>query len=305
MRTAIIDLGTNTFHLWIADKISNTITTVFKKQIAVKLGEGGINKGIIAPDAFERGILALLEFSADILLYEVENTLAIATSAIRSAENGEEFMQQALEQTGITIQPIDGNTEARLIFEGVKNSIDITGESYLVMDIGGGSVEFIIGSNNDILWKGSFEIGCARLVEKFHRNDPIAPDEVTALRSYLTEQLQPLFVAGHQHAINRLVGAAGSFESVADLVADLSGKDTFLPGENHCAIDLPDFQDIYHSLLTSTYREREKMRGLADYRVEMIVVAAILIDLVIQELGITRLYCSAFSLKEGVLFSLS
>ncbi len=133
---AVIDLGTNTFHLLLAKVVGkNEIREIYKKQNPVKLGEGGINNRTITPAAFKRGIEALLEFKEIIMSHGTDKVFAFATSAIRGADNGHEFVKEVFVQTGIKINVISGDEEAELIFNGVKHTVTLTNEKILVMDI--------------------------------------------------------------------------------------------------------------------------------------------------------------------------
>ena len=152
MRVAIIDLGTNTFHLLIAETRGDQPEILYKTNVPVKLGEGRINDNIITPAAFERGINCLKDFSLIIADYQVYKISATATSAVRSAENGNEFVNAVNERTGISIETISGDEEAELIYQGVKLSGAITNLS-LIMDIGGGSVELILCDTENLIWK--------------------------------------------------------------------------------------------------------------------------------------------------------
>ncbi|MBI3233624.1 MAG: phosphatase, partial [Bacteroidetes bacterium] len=156
---AVIDLGTNTFQLLIAEYNQGQIKLIEQFQQAVKLGEGSINQQYIQPNAFDRGIKALSKFREKMDELGVESHVAIATSAIRNASNGQQFIEEALQLSQIQITAIDGNKEAYYIYQGVKQSIKNIDDIFLIMDIGGGSVEFIIGDITTIYWKQSFDIG--------------------------------------------------------------------------------------------------------------------------------------------------
>jgi exopolyphosphatase/guanosine-5'-triphosphate,3'-diphosphate pyrophosphatase len=187
---AVMDLGTNTFHLLIVEGNSTHYTEIVHEQDPVKLGEGGINKGFIQPAAFERGIKSMLQYRRLIADNNVQQVRAIATSALRNAANGQDFIDQVKAQTGIAIEIIDGDAEAAYIYKGVKASGSLSEHNSLVVDIGGGSVEFIICDNKQVKWKQSFEIGAARLMDNFHRTDPIPPESITALNLYLQDSLK-------------------------------------------------------------------------------------------------------------------
>ncbi len=304
MRKAVIDLGTNTFHLLVAEVQDERIIAVLhREQIAVKLGEGGINQGLIAEAAFARGLQAIARFKSKLDELQITDCRCLATSAIRSASNGAEFMSEVRSRYGIDIEIISGDQEADYIQKGVEATLPLDFPAHLVMDIGGGSVEFILVDAGEILWKQSFDIGCARLLEMFHQHDPITDAEVNSLFDFLDEQLKPLHEAMKLHQVTCLVGSAGSFESLLELMDDQ--LDVRIP-ESYPGlyeIDPNDFFELSDLLTASTLRERLGMKGLADYRVEMMVVASLLIDYVMETFLLESMYCSMNSLKEGVLLS--
>jgi exopolyphosphatase/guanosine-5'-triphosphate,3'-diphosphate pyrophosphatase len=300
---AIIDLGTNTFHLLIAEVKQGAIREFYKLQVPVKIGRGGINNGQITPDSYQRGMVTVSEFKKYIDQFQVTDVTAFATSAIRTAKNGGDFVREVEERCGIKITTIDGDTEAKYIYTGVLNSFKFPAYPVLVMDIGGGSVEFIIGTGDEIHWKQSFEIGAARLLEQFHQSNPIAIDEKEELKAYLAEVLKPLDAAINQYQPTMLVGSAGSFETLVDIVI----KDlTVIPNslsKQAFEIRREDFDVFVELMKTSTTEQRRLLRGMTDFRVEMITVAALLMDFVVNTYAIKRIVCSNYSLKEGVLFS--
>ncbi len=218
-RVAVMDLGTNTFHLLIAEyHAENLFTEIRHEYVSVKLGEGGINEGTIKPDAYRRGVDTLIDFGRLIKEYNVQQVKAIATSAMRSASNGPQFMAEVEERAGIYIETISGDREAAYIYEGVRASGCMGSQNSLIVDIGGGSVEFILGDDNRILYKRSFEIGAARLMALFHKTDPISTQEINELQNYLDERLAPLFTELKNHTIQNLIGSSGAFETFAELV---------------------------------------------------------------------------------------
>lgn len=300
----MIDLGTNTFHLVVAEVQNGQIGEIIhREQIAVKLGEGGINQGQIAEAAYERGLKALGTFKSKLDELAINNCRCIATSAIRSAGNGEAFIADVKNLFDLRIEIISGDQEAEYIQKGVNATLPFDFPAHMVMDIGGGSVEFILVDSGEILWKQSFDVGCARLLEMFHRHDPISDAEVNSLFDFLDEQLKPLHEAMKQYPVTCLLGSAGSFESLLELMDDQ--LDIRIP-ESYPGLyelDPDDFFELSDILTASTLSERLAMKGLADYRVEMMVVASLLIDYVMETFLLESIYCSLNSLKEGVLLS--
>lgn len=300
-RVAVMDLGTNTFHLLIVEGQPNDLKELRHDHVAVKLGEGGINKGLIQPEAFERGLNTMKTFQQYIEYFDVKEVKAIATSAMRSAANGKDFMQQVKAETGITIETINGDNEASYIFYGVKAS-DILGEkNSLILDIGGGSIEFIIANESQIFWKQSYEIGAARLMDKFHQTDPIPEDSITALQQYLDEVLESFYTAAQKYHIENLVGSSGAFETFAELAERAKGNNFDLKTLKSYRFDKPDLLKLTDKLILSNHQQRADNPYIIPVRVDMIVVASIVTRHLMKKLKINNICMSAYSLKEGVL----
>jgi len=302
MRIAIIDLGTNTFNILIVETdASNVYKQIFQTKIAVKLGEGGINKGYIAPIPFQRGIDALVQYKLVLDDYSVEKVFAFATSAIRSASNGDEFVVIAKQKANIDIQVISGDKEAELIYYGVRSAVKMTNETSLIIDIGGGSTEFIIANKEQVFWKQSFLLGAARLLERFNPSDPITDKEIEDVKGYLKQELQPLFEAVKKYPITELIGSSGSFDSLAEMIAHRFYTPSILDNKTEYEFKMDDCSDIYDIIIKSTKAERTAMKGLVQMRVDMMVISSILVHFVVAEFEIEKMRLSTYSLKEGVL----
>ena len=304
-RIAVIDLGTNTFHLLITETGGSIIPgNICKETIAVKLGEGGINQGMINPDAFKRGIAAMERFHELIISHQVTQVKAMATAAIRSASNGTGFIAEIKNTTGIDIEIIDGEKEAGLIYLGVREATKMSKEPSLIMDIGGGSVEFILCNTSEIFWKKSYPIGAAKMMDLFHHSDPISKEDTWKITQHLDETLIELEDECRKHKPQTLIGSAGAFETFAELV-----KRKFNPRKQKSSLSSTDiklehFHEIASLLLRSTHEERSQMPGLIALRVDMIVVATIITQYVMRLPDMKALVLSAYSLKEGVLFEM-
>jgi exopolyphosphatase/guanosine-5'-triphosphate,3'-diphosphate pyrophosphatase len=299
-RVAVMDLGTNTFHLLIAEGSAADYKEIIHEHDSVKLGEGGINKGIIQPAAYERGITTMQKFRDDIEEHGIKHVRAIATSALRNASNGQQFIADVADKTGIEIELIDGEQEAEYIYKGVKLAGGLTDKTSLIMDIGGGSVEFILCNANSILWKQSFEIGAARLMDKFHRTDPIPTESINSLNFYLEEQLTSLIAVASKYPVEALIGSSGAFETFVELTALEKGNSFDLAIKNH-EFEFSDIINTTDKLITSSHNERKSMKGIIPIRVDMIVVASLMTRFIIERLSITKVCMSTHSLKEGVL----
>lgn len=302
MKIAVIDIGTNTFKLKISRvKDNGEVLTLAKEKIPVKLGEGGFLQGRIAEAPMERGVEALKSFKQKIERFQAETILAFATSAVRSSQNGEAFINRVRQETGIDIQVISGDEEAELIYYGVQSALDIGNEDALIMDIGGGSTEFIIANRDRIRWKHSFDLGASRLLQEINPSDPIRKEEVNRLKNLLREKLALLWAACEIYPVKTLIGSSGSFDSLAEMIwyRFETEENPLVKTEYH--FDLSHFEKIYKVLLASTLEKRYGMKGLAPMRVEMIVLASILIRFVFKKLHLSSMRLSTYSLKEGIL----
>ncbi|UKJ09336.1 exopolyphosphatase [Solitalea lacus] len=301
MKLAVIDMGTNTFHLLIAELKNGFMSEVYKENIPVKLGEGGINRRLITEAAFERGINAVKHFEEKVLENNIEALKIIGTSALRNAHNGAEFAAKVKEITNYDVEIIDGDKEAEFIYLGVKEAINLYHHKSLIMDIGGGSVEFIICDENQMFWKQSFEIGASRLIQKFKLSDPITSDEINELEAYFDQTLEQLFTAAKEISVDQIVGSAGSFETFADMIGHRFYTPELIDELTTYEFKKSEFDAIYEQLIHSTHKERLRTPGIITMRVDMIVVAAVLTNFIRKKLGLDRMHLSTYALKEGVL----
>ena len=302
-KAAIIDMGTNTFHLVLVEIYENRFETIYKEKVPVKIGQGGISNNFIHPDARKRAFHTLRHFKNLIDGENIENIFAFATSAVRNADNGEGFVDEIKEKFQIYVNVINGEEEAQMIYEGIRLSGSLNGETYLMMDIGGGSVEFIIGNQKASLWKQSFEIGGQRMLDLFHANDPIKTDEVEKLTAYLSEKLKPLANAVEVYQPTGLVGASGTFDTLTDIYFASLDQSKL---RNQQVFQLPkdEFEKIAVQLLTLDKEQRLKIPGMIPMRVDMIVVASCLIQYILKMIPVDTLICSNYALKEGAIAKL-
>jgi len=304
-RIAVLDLGTNTFHLLIVDSFSDhTKKKIFKSKIVVKLGEGGIHKSVIAKKSFARGIRALEHYAEIIKKHKVDEVHAFATSAIRSADNGQEFADTVYKQTGIRINIIEGTEEARLICLGVRQCIQMTSRPVLIMDIGGGSTEFIIADKKNIYVRHSFDIGAARLLELFKPSDPVTSDEVLQVQKFLEDQLAELDVSIKKFPVTKLIGSSGSFDTFAEMIGYRFHNRNVLKNVSCYNFELSEYCELHDYLILSTTAQRKKMKGLIKMRVDMIVLASICTRFVLHRYSLNEMALSKFALKEGALWEI-
>ncbi|GET32124.1 hypothetical protein PbJCM13498_09870 [Prolixibacter bellariivorans] len=298
-RKAIIDLGTNTCNLLIAESLADgEFVTLYEGKEVVKLGLGGIHKELLTSDAIERGLNALHKHALTINEHRVKDVKIFATSALRGAENRDTFLEAVWTKLGWEVEIIDGDREAELIFKGVNLSLSVDRETVLILDIGGGSNEFILSHGNNILWKQSFNIGIARVLEIFTPSDPLHPEEIAKMERWFEDELAMLWHACENHRPDILVGCSGAFDTFTDLYEEVEPESNYRTAS---LLPVGAFQKIHETLKVSTLDERQKMRGMDPMRVEMIVVASVFVNFVLRKLDISRMYQSHFSLKEGAM----
>lgn len=304
MRIAVIDLGTNTFNLLIADRNSNgSYTKVTSCRIPVKLGEGSINEGYISEVPFQRGIDALKTYAKMIKETDVDIVKALATSAIRSANNGSKFVERVKAETGIEVEVIVGLKEAELIYYGNRAAVKMNDNLSLIMDIGGGSTEFIIGNKNKIIWKESYLLGAARLLELINPSDPITATEIQGLFAHFDEQLVTLKEAVKQHKVYELIGSSGAFDSIVDMMAGEYGLSGISDSQTEYPINLNQYYPLADKVIKAPYSQRLKIKGLIEMRVDMITISCLFVNYILKEFDLKQLRVSTYSLKEGVIFS--
>ena len=305
MKIAILDFGTNTFNLLISDTSDpENIKYLHSSKQPVKLGEGGINKGVITDEAMARGMKALEEHYKIIKEFKAEKIYGYATSAVREAKNGKSFLKLVREKYDLYVNIIPGDREAELIYKGVRQSCKLGQEKALILDIGGGSNEFIICDNQKIYWKESYKLGMARMLEQFHPEDPVKEETVKKIEKFFHHELASLFDAVRKYKPNTLVGASGSFETFYALLSrklpakypEINSIDKEIYGE--------DFTGLHEVLLKSTLKERKVMEGMEPVRVEMIVLASIFVNFTIRECKINKILFSDYALKEGIIAEL-
>ncbi len=298
---AVMDLGTNTFHLLIARGDAANPEELYHTTVPVRLGEGGINNGIIQPAAYKRGVDTMVQFHEQIREFKAERVSAIATSALRSAANGKDFIDEVKSKTGIEIETVDGDREAKYIYEGVKAGNCLSKQNSLILDIGGGSVEFILGNDEKIIRKQSFEIGAARMLDKFHKIDPIPNTSIQEMNNYLEQTLPSFFDGIKNIEITNIIGSSGAFETFAEVIELQKGNEFELKKNRKYKFDPQEFINITDWLIASSHQDRETTKGIIPIRVDMIVSASLITRFVMKKLAISDVVMSTYSLKEGVL----
>ena len=302
MRLAVIDLGTNTFNLLIVDfNEQGTFAPVFNTKKAVKIGEGAMIKNLLQPEPMARGMAALAEYQNIISQHKADKTVAFATSGIRSTENGGQFVANVKSELGLDINIIDGDEEAQLIYEGVDLAVKFEKEPMVVMDIGGGSTEFIIADENGVLWKKSYLLGISRVLQMLEPNDPVSSTEIENLNSLFERELTELIANCQKFGVKTIVGSSGSFDSFMEMIWAEKRISRLASSVVSEEFDLNELRELHERLITYDYETRKAIPGLVEMRVDTIHLASYLVQWVMQKCSLERLLLSSYALKEGVL----
>ena len=279
----IIDLGSNTFHLLIAKVTSpQEFEEVYKEAFFVKLASEGIEK--IGDKPFQKGIEIMVHFAEKCKDFQVSEIKAMGTATLRRAENASYFIQQVYEKTGIEVAVISGDEEALLIAGGVHLAIPFIKEKVLIMDIGGGSVEFIISEGETIYCSESFPLGISILYNYFQ------------LTRFLDESLVDLMAILRVHNVNHLVGASGTFDVLEDFLSDVSIKN-----KHATTVSVAHVFPVLDEIIKKSLAQRLEYKEIPETRAEMIVAAMVLIKFILTEGKFSSLTYSSFAMKEGIL----
>ncbi|MEV0491643.1 Ppx/GppA phosphatase family protein [Streptomyces atratus] len=309
-RVAAIDCGTNSIRLLIADADPATgeLTELDRRMEIVRLGQDVDRTGRLAPEALERTFAACRRYAAVIKERGAEKIRFVATSASRDAENRDEFVRGVLEILGVEPEVISGDQEAEFSFDGATKELegsDHLPKPYLVVDIGGGSTEFVVGDDR-VLAARSVDIGCVRMTERHLVRDGVVTDpptlgQITAIRADidaaldLAEETVPLNEAA------TLVGLAGTVTTVAAIALGLEEYDS--EAIHHSRISFEQVQEITGRLVTSTHAERAAIPAMHPGRVDVIPAGALVLLGVMKRTGAREIVVSEHDILDGIAWS--
>jgi exopolyphosphatase/guanosine-5'-triphosphate,3'-diphosphate pyrophosphatase len=300
-RLAIFDLGTNTFNLLVRDAEGSLLRS---EKLPVKLGAGGLRSDEISPDAEARAIAAMHQHKAWAQEAGASRGYAFATSAMRSTRNGAEVAARIERETGIPVNIIDGDQEAAFIAGGVAQAWPERSEPRLIMDIGGGSTEFILLDGNDVLYAESFPLGVTRLVERFQPSDPMTAADVAQINAHTEALLAPLWTWLQHVPAACLIGSSGSFDTIYNVLEGAHGRPMLELGDYRAEFSLGELPALLDRLIASSKVERLLMPGMLEMRADTLQVSALQIQLILDRLTPKTMLLSGYALKEGVWSSL-
>lgn len=304
MKIASIDIGTNTCNLLVAEySEQHKLSFLHREKRAITLINNKDYKNQnVSDESVDNLIKVVNDYKGTVENLGAKKLIVTATSGIRSANNKQHILTQVQRNTGIYIDVIDGNREAELVFSGVKNAIRLDNIPVLIIDIGGGSIEFVIANKTEIIWKKSYQIGVARLLNLHCFSDPLLAKDIETIYSILDDTLSDLLDFCETYKINRLVGSSGSYETFADLIKYEFNDDRVSTHHSYNILDMSKFTSIHNKLISLDIEQRKQMPGMEPIRVKMIPIASVITKYLIDKLDIKIITQSNYSIKEGLIF---
>jgi exopolyphosphatase/guanosine-5'-triphosphate,3'-diphosphate pyrophosphatase len=297
-RVAAIDCGTNSIRLLVADVTESGVSELAREMRIVRLGQGVDATGRLAPEAIERTLAATREYADLIDSLDVDRIRFCATSAARDAENAEEFAATVHDLLGVRPEVLTGSQEARASFLGATRGLGATGGDALVLDIGGGSTELVVGRDETVAWSVSLDIGSVRLTERFLASDPPSSDQIDACRGYLSEVLGE--ATADLAPVALLVGVAGTVTTVAAHVLDLPFYDH--DAVHGARLDIDTVREGCRSLVGMTVAERKALPFMHPGRADVIGGGALVLDAVLDDVPLATpdLVVSEHDILDGI-----
>ena len=301
---AAIDIGTNSIHLLVARiDDSGRFDIITREKETVRLGRGSGEMSELAADAIERGIAALRRFR-QVADGENARITAVATSAVREATNKDDFIRRARDEAGIDVQVISGAEEARLIHLGVLQAVPIYDRQHLVVDIGGGSTEFILAKAGQTKVGRSLKLGAIRLTDRFFTDGTVRSSQVRECRDYVRAYLAPIAREINELGFEVAVGSSGTINAIAAMAVARRGRESSR-SVNNVAFTRGELGMIVNTLVAARGTELDRVPGLDPRRSDIIVAGALLLEQIFEQLGIHEMVASEYALREGVLLDLA
>ncbi|MBP1686681.1 MAG: putative Exopolyphosphatase [Deltaproteobacteria bacterium] len=300
MRIAAIDVGSNSIHMVVAQlEADGRFEVLDRAKEMVRLARRTLASGALSADAMNAGIRTLSAFRTLAERQGVERFKAVATSAVREAKNGGDFIQRVKDEVGLRVKVIPGREEARLIYLGVRHAIDLRNDTTLIVDIGGGSVELMLTEDEKLVTAHSLKLGVTRLSEQFLLGDRISGKTMSALESHLAERLDPVLDQWGKGRIRRVIGTSGTMLNLVSIAGYQRGEPP--NGQlNNVAVTADEIAKVRRMVTKADRDERARIKGLDGKRADLIVAGACLADYIIQRLGARELVACTWALREGL-----
>ena len=297
MKIASLDLGTNSLILVVAEWDGTTFTPLFEDVQVVRLGQDLTKRGSLHPKAKRRCLKELRNFSEKIDQFKVKNVLAAGTAALRNAGDGAKFAQEIEDQLGFRFKIISGNEEASLTFKAIQREFSDLAQQFIMIDIGGGSSELVVGDGNRILSKTSLEVGTVSFTEQFIQHDPPTTEELHAASSSIAELMDHFSVSPSS---SMAVGVAGTVTTLKAVDVEMDEYDP--SAVNRSQFNKEDVVRLGNLFRSMPTKERRKLKGLSPKRADIIPMGTTILETFMAELNLESIYVSDRGLRWGLLY---
>ncbi len=299
---AAIDVGTNSFHMVVASVDNKGMLSIKSRdKEMVRLGQSGGDMKYLQTDAIRRGVNTLKNFT-ELAKSLGADVFAVATSATREAINKEEFLEKVKREVGVDIEVISGLEEARLIYIGAMHALPIYDSKTLLIDIGGGSTETVVGHKGEMIFSNSQKLGAIRMTKSFFPNGDTTPEQVEACRKYIRGVWSPKLKMIKQTGFDKVIGTSGTIQTLASMA--LAGNNEPIPEIlNGITIKTSDILKIIQKIIREkNSKNRANMPGMEAKRADIILGGALILEQIFLELNIEKITISAYALREGIVF---
>lgn len=298
MKIGTIDIGTNSMRLLIADYNNGKIENRKKYVNTTRIGQGVDKEGHISEEALQRNINALEEFANICKVEECQAIYCMGTSALRDSKNGNIFVDRAKQKTNINVEIISGNEESNLGFMGVLEGLD-TDEQILVIDIGGGSTEFIVGDIEGIKFAKSENVGALRMTEKFLAKDPIDTNEFSNMSKFIYSEIKDTIDYIKSKQIKKIVGIGGTITSLSAMNQELEVYS--MEKIHNSEVSIKNIKDILQNLKQMTLNDKKTLKGLQPKRADIITAGVEILNIIMENLEIEKIIVSEYDNLEGLM----
>ncbi|HEY2093959.1 MAG TPA: Ppx/GppA phosphatase family protein [Thermoanaerobaculia bacterium] len=286
-RIAAIDVGTNSIHMIVAELQRRGYRVVDKEKEMVQLGLSSLDGAPLSESAMSRGVDAIAHMAEVARGWEVEEIIAVATSAVREAPNRREFLRRVKDASGVKLRCISGEEEADYIYRAIRSSVDLGGGTSLCIDIGGGSVEFIIATASEIYFTASEPLGSLRLAQRFRLQDLATADDIAACRRFAAGHLKKVHKQVRLIGVDQCIGTSGTIQALATLVPQPFTRAAL--------------EELLGRLTGTTAKERVERFGIEEKRANTILGGAVALVAILETLGIESLIVSPAAIREGII----
>jgi len=295
-----IDVGTNSLHLLMVEiSPGGDFHAIGGDKELVQIGRGGFREHRLTARKMDEAIRTLMRFTKLARIKDIGRLRAVATSAVREARNGGEFVERVRDEVGLELHVISAEEEARLIYLGVRHATDLGTGDNLIFDIGGGSLEFIVGNVEAAKVMTSVKLGASRLAETYLRSDPPSDAEYKALREHIHSKLDPLLALARNRRLTRCIATSGTVRNIAEICAERRGmpdvdKSTFL------SMRRGELKALFSELSSMPRENRARIPGIDQKRVDACLPALILMNAILRAVEVDEVQCCESALREGI-----